>query len=280
MENGNRETGIMRKQRLDTLILALGYADTRTKAQSYIRRGFFSVDGHVIVKPGTLVSPQARIERIHEPDPYVGRGAHKLRPILDQFGIDVSGRTCADIGASTGGFTQILLERGAHRVYAVDVGYGQLVPRLRDDPRVIVMERTNARGLSRERIPEHLDLITVDVSFISLKLILPVLTQLDFSGDVITLVKPQFEVGVQEVGKGGIVRDPEKWRKAVRFVAQEAQNLGFGVKQIAESPIPGTRGNREFFLHLLYPASSLGSSGTWESSLDKVIQNIIADELL
>jgi 23S rRNA (cytidine1920-2'-O)/16S rRNA (cytidine1409-2'-O)-methyltransferase len=183
---------------------------------------------------------------------HVGRGALKLAAALDALGVDPAGKPCLDVGASTGGFTQVLLERGARRVYAVDAGRGQIHERLRADPRVVVLERTNARFLSPAQIPEACDLATMDVSFISVRKILPALAAvLTATADVVVLVKPQFEVGRAQVGRGGVVRDPVLHLQAVRDVAQAAQGaFGLVVRGACASPVTGAQGNREFFLHL------------------------------
>ena len=245
---------MMKRKRLDVLLVEKGLVDSRAKAQGYIRQGLIRVGSKVVDKPGTRIRPDADIAFVREPERYVGRGAKKLAPALDAFGIDPAGRVCLDIGASTGGFTQVLLERGAARVYAVDVGYGQLVPVLRADPRVVVMERTNARRLAREDVPEPVSLVTMDVSFISTRLIFPALAGLRLNGDVLVLVKPQFELSRREVPRGGVVRAPESWEKALRSVIAAGASHGFGPRDVTPSPLPGTRGNREFFVHFIFPA--------------------------
>jgi 23S rRNA (cytidine1920-2'-O)/16S rRNA (cytidine1409-2'-O)-methyltransferase len=242
------------RRRLDVLLVERGLAASRERARAFIIAGQVHVDGQPADKAGTLVSPDS-IVTVAVPDhPYVSRGGLKLAAALDAFAIDVSGRTALDIGASTGGFTDVLLQRGAQRVLALDVGYGQLDWRLRNDPRVIVMERVNARALTADQLPTDLRsfaIVTVDVSFISLRHILPVIPPLlDATGDVIALVKPQFEAGRGEVGKGGIVRDPRIHARVIDEVTSVADTLGLKRVGVIESPIAGMEGNREFLLHL------------------------------
>ncbi len=201
-------------------------------------------------KAGDLVDPGVPVE-VRVPDPYVSRGGHKLAAALDAFGIDPAGRVCLDAGASTGGFTDVLLQRGAARVYAVDVGRGQLAEALRRDPRVVSMERTNARHLTVESLPEDVSLAVVDVSFISLGLVLAPIAAAFGSNpvEIVALVKPQFEVGKGEA-KGGVVRDPEAHRLVLRRVVASASAAGLGSRDVIASPILGPEGNREFLLHL------------------------------
>ncbi len=234
--------------RLDQLLVERGLAESRAKAQALVLAGQVTVDGHRAEKPGHAVPADARIE-IAEQMRYASRAGYKLEAALDQWQIDVGGCVCADIGSSTGGFTDCLLQRGAARVYAVDVGAGQLDWKLRNDPRVVLREGVNARYLSAEHIPEPLDIATADVSFISVTLILPAVTPLlKPEGRMVILVKPQFEVGRGQVGKGGIVRDPELHRAACERVEQAARAGGFETA-IMESPVLGAEGNREFLLY-------------------------------
>ena len=236
------------KQRLDRLLVERGLADSREKAQALIMAGEVSVDGQKASKPGHAIDTASAIEISGKP-PYVSRGGVKLAGALDAFGIDVSGCVCLDIGSSTGGFTDCLLQRGASRVHAVDVGSGQLDWKLRNDPRVVVHEGINARQLQYEEIGEHVDLATFDVSFISVTLILPAAVPLLRSeGRIIILVKPQFEVGKGHVGKGGIVRDPELHREACARVEDAVKSLGFETSMM-DSPILGAEGNKEFLLY-------------------------------
>ncbi|HEY7335975.1 MAG TPA: TlyA family RNA methyltransferase [Bryobacteraceae bacterium] len=236
------------KARLDQMLLERGLADSREKARALILAGSVTVDGHKAEKPGHSYEIACRIE-VAAPPPYVSRGGLKLAAALDRFRIDVEGCVCLDVGASTGGFTDCLLQRGAARVWAVDVGHGQLDWRLRNDPRVVVREGVNARYLRKEDFPEPFDLAVCDASFISATLLLPsmraVLTE---HGEMVILVKPQFEAGKGQVGKGGIVRDPELHVQACRRVRAAAEELGFAT-ELMESPILGAEGNKEFLLY-------------------------------
>ena len=246
----------LKKQRIDHLLVERGLAESRTRAQALVMAGAVVVGEARVDKPGALVDPAApvRVKEDAAPRRYVSRGALKLEGALAAFPIDPRGKTCADLGASTGGFTDLLLQRGAARVYAVDVGYGQLHPRLRGDPRVVVRERENARLLDADALGERVDLVTGDLSFISLRLVLPAVKAiLKPGGEAILLVKPQFEVGKGEVGKGGVVRDEAKRRAALAAVADAARGLGFEVLGTAESPIEGPAGNREWLLALRAP---------------------------
>jgi len=236
------------KQRLDRLLVERGLAESREKAQALIMAGEVLVKGQKALKPGHTVDADSRIEVTARPR-YVSRGGLKLAAALDGFGIDVAGLICLDTGSSTGGFTDCLLRRGAARVHAVDVGSGQLDWKLRNDPRVAVHEGINARHLRFEDIGERVELATIDVSFISVTLILPaVVSLLRDSGRMVILVKPQFEVGKGQVGKGGIVRRPELHREACARVDQAVRNLGFAT-DIMDSPILGAEGNKEFLLY-------------------------------
>ena len=242
-----------RKIRLDLLLVERGLAESRTKAQALVMAGAVVVGEARVDKPGALVDAAlpVRLKEDAAPARYVSRGALKLEKALDVFPVDPRGRTCADLGASTGGFTDLLLQRGAAKVYAVDVGYGQLHPRLRGDPRVVVRERENARHLDAGSLGERVDLVTGDLSFISLRLVLPAVKAiLKPGGDALLLVKPQFEAGKGEVGKGGVVRDDAKRRAALDAVEAAARALGFDVVGEAESPIEGPAGNREWLLAL------------------------------
>ena len=240
--------------RLDTVLVERGLVASRERARALILAGHVRVNGEPVTKAGAPVANDAMVE-IETPDhPYVGRGGIKLAHALETFGVRADGRLALDIGASTGGFTDVLLQRGASRVVALDVGHGQLDWKLRTDPRVEVLERLNARTLTPDQLPpdaRRFDIVTVDVSFISLRHILPVLPPLLAPGaDVIALVKPQFEAGREEVGKGGIVRDPEVQARVVEEVASAADRIGLRRMALAESPITGAEGNREFLLHL------------------------------
>jgi 23S rRNA (cytidine1920-2'-O)/16S rRNA (cytidine1409-2'-O)-methyltransferase len=239
----------MPKQRLDVAIVARGLAPSREKAQALIMAGEVRTAGQKASKPGQLVDDEAVIE-VAAPPPYVSRGGFKLAAALDHFHIDPANRICLDIGSSTGGFTDCLLQRGALRVHAVDVGTNQLDWRIRTDPRVVVHENINARTLAFEEIGELAGLLVCDVSFISVTLILPAaLAMLDQpTGEMVILVKPQFEVGKGQVGKGGIVRDVELHQQACRRVEEAVQAAGYATGLIP-SPILGTEGNKEFLLH-------------------------------
>jgi 23S rRNA (cytidine1920-2'-O)/16S rRNA (cytidine1409-2'-O)-methyltransferase len=245
-----------RRQRIDVLLVERGIAESRTKAQALVMAGAVIVGEARVDKPGALVSADApiRLKQDAAPQRYVSRGALKLERALDAFPLDPLGKICADLGASTGGFTDLLLQRGARRVYAIDVGYGQLHPKLRGDPRVVVRERENARALTAASLGEPVDLVTADLSFISLRLVLPAIKSLLHpGGDAILLVKPQFEVGKGEVGKGGVVRDDAKRRAALDGIMAAARGHGFEVVGHAESPIEGPAGNREWLLALHLP---------------------------
>lgn len=233
-----------KKTRLDLLLVERELVSSRTEAQRLIMAGEVTVDGVSVTKPGMPVAESAAVA-IAERLPYVSRGGLKLEAALEAFGVDVAGRTAADVGASTGGFTDCLLQRGAARVYAIDVGYGQLAWPLRQDDRVVVMERTNARYL--ESLPEPIDLATIDASFISLTLILPrVHDWLVPDGLIVPLIKPQFEAGKGEVGKGGVVRDPHTHREVLRRILTWCNENGLPSQGLIRSPITGPAGNVEF----------------------------------
>jgi 23S rRNA (cytidine1920-2'-O)/16S rRNA (cytidine1409-2'-O)-methyltransferase len=237
-------------QRIDLLLVERGLAQSREKAQAMILAGEVLADEQKIDKPGHRVRSEAAIRLLGVAPKFVSRGGLKLEAALDGFGIDVAGRICADIGASTGGFTDCLLQRGARKVYAIDVGAGQLHWNIRQDERVVVKERVNARHLTREILPEPIEFACCDVSFISVTLIVPALTRLlRPEADLVVLVKPQFEVGKGQVGKGGIVREPELHRAAVEKVRVSLEQAGFSRIVERESPILGAEGNREFLLH-------------------------------
>ena len=242
------------RQRLDTIVVSRGLAASRERARALILAGQVRVDGLPVTKAGTAVAESADVSLVTPDHPYVGRGGVKLAHALDVFAIDVAGRQALDVGASTGGFTDVLLRRGASHVVALDVGHGQLDWRLRNDPRVAVLEHVNARTLTADRLPpaaQSFDVVTIDVSFISLRQVLPAIAPLLRPGaDVVALVKPQFEAGRREVGKGGLVRDPAVHGRVVEEVAAAADTLGLERAGTAESPIAGAEGNREFLLHL------------------------------
>jgi 23S rRNA (cytidine1920-2'-O)/16S rRNA (cytidine1409-2'-O)-methyltransferase len=244
-----------------------GLVSSRAGAQEAITQGRVLVAGRVADKAASLVAPDDPIQLTAD-KPFVSRGGIKLDGALDRLDVQVAGRRWLDAGASTGGFTDRLLQGGATSVVAVDVGYGQLDWKLRNDNRVVVMERVNVRELTRADLPFIPDAITADLSFISLALVLPVLSDLvDESGDLVLLVKPQFEVGKGGVGKGGVVRDPALWRFAVSRVVVAAEQLGWGLARAAASELPGPAGNREFFVHLRRDASS--DTGSIESAVQE-----------
>jgi 23S rRNA (cytidine1920-2'-O)/16S rRNA (cytidine1409-2'-O)-methyltransferase len=236
------------KKRIDIMLVEKGLAESRAKAQAMIMAGDVLADGKIVLKAGTLVNKDADVS-VAEPPPFVSRGGLKLDYGLGYFGLDVRDAVVADIGASTGGFTDCLLKRGVRRVYAVDVGYGQLDYRLRQDPRVIVMDRVNARNTPDIR--EKLDMVVIDVSFISMEKIIPAVAGLlKEKGSIIVLVKPQFEAKRKEVGKGGIIRQPEIHARVLgRFVKWVTDN-GYRLKGMVGSPIEGASGNREFLTWL------------------------------
>jgi 23S rRNA (cytidine1920-2'-O)/16S rRNA (cytidine1409-2'-O)-methyltransferase len=242
------------KKRLDLLTVAGGLAPSRERAKALIMAGRIMVDGVPVSKPGTPIPVSARITRKGEDLPFVSRGGIKLQAALDTFNPPIRGAVCIDIGSSTGGFTDCLLQNGAVRVYAVDVGYGQLAWKLRQDPRVISMERTNARHLSPEAFKEPVDLATIDAAFISLKLVVPaVMPCLKASAAIIALIKPQFEVGRGQVGKGGVVHDPRLHERVIKELQTFFRTLGLDILGLCPSPIHGPKGNREFLIYLQTP---------------------------
>jgi len=242
--------------RLDKLVVERGLSPTREKAQALILAGQIHVNGQPATKAGVPVPADARVELVGEPPRYVSRGGLKLEGALRDFGLDVRGKVCLDIGASTGGFTDCLLQHGAARVYAVDVGKGQLDWKLRRDQRVVIREGINARYLKPEDIGEAVDLVTIDVAFISVEKILPAALRCARPGaDFLILVKPQFELTQRQVGKGGIVREPEFQQQAVEKIRRAAAALGLALVAGRESCLPGAEGNREFFLHARSKAS-------------------------
>ena len=239
------------KKRLDVLLTDLGYADSRTKAQAIIMAGQVYVDGQKADKPGISYEETVSIEVRGETCPYVSRGGWKLEKALRDFGVNPEGFVCSDSGASTGGFTDCLLQQGAKKVFAIDVGYGQLDWKIRSDPRVVVMERTNIRYVTREQLGEPLDLSVIDVSFISLKIVLPTIKELlKDNGQVLCLIKPQFEAGRNKVGKKGVVRDPETHKEVLDDFVALAHNLDFTILGLTFSPVKGPEGNIEFLGHL------------------------------
>jgi 23S rRNA (cytidine1920-2'-O)/16S rRNA (cytidine1409-2'-O)-methyltransferase len=259
-----------KKTRLDVLLVGKGLARSRARAQRLIMAGEVLVNGQVKDKPGTRVSPDASIELLARL-PYVSRGGMKLAAALDAFHVAVGGMIAADVGASTGGFTDCLLQRGAARVYAIDVGYGQLAWRLRQHPRVVVMERTNARYL--ERLPEPVDLVVIDVSFISLKLILPrAVDWLRADGQIIALVKPQFEAGREQVSRGGVVKSAAVHAGVLRKIANWAIEQGLAVRGLMTSPLRGPAGNVEFLIRL---SKTTGEAGL---EIEHAVAKVLAGE--
>ena len=239
------------KKRLDVLLTEQMYADTRSKAQAIIMAGQVYVNGQKADKPGVSYEENVEIEVRGVTCPYVSRGGLKLEKALRDFGVDVQGLVCSDSGASTGGFTDCLLQQGAKKVFAIDVGYGQLDWKIRSDERVVVMERTNIRYVTPEDLGEPLDLSVIDVSFISLKIVLPTIkTLLKANGQVVCLIKPQFEAGKDKVGKKGVVREPEIHQEVLDTFVQTVTGLGFAILGLTFSPVKGPEGNIEFLGHL------------------------------
>ena len=239
------------KKRLDVLLVEKGFAETRTKAQAIIMSGLVYVDGQKADKPGVSYEESVDIEVRSGSCPYVSRGGLKLEKALRDFGVKPEGFVCSDSGASTGGFTDCLLQQGAKKVFAIDVGYGQLDWKIRSDPRVVVMERTTVRYVTPEQLGEPLDLSVVDVSFISLKIVLPVIkTFLKSTGQVLCLIKPQFEAGKDKVGKKGVVREPETHKEVLDDFVALADELEFKILGLTFSPVKGPEGNIEFLGHL------------------------------
>ncbi|MCI8652575.1 MAG: TlyA family RNA methyltransferase [Angelakisella sp.] len=239
------------KERLDAAVVARGLVSGRDRAKGIIMAGQVYVDGQKADKPGQQVDEHSRIEIRGEQLPFVSRGGLKLEKAMETFGLSLAGMICADIGASTGGFTDCMLQKGAEKVYAIDVGYGQLAWKLRTDPRVVNLERTNIRYVTGEQIPEELDFLSIDVSFISLELVLPVAFRLLKPGSkMVCLVKPQFEAGREKVGKKGVVRDPAVHEDVIRKVLDTALSLGFSPQGLTFSPVKGPEGNIEYLLLL------------------------------
>jgi 23S rRNA (cytidine1920-2'-O)/16S rRNA (cytidine1409-2'-O)-methyltransferase len=271
-ERAGGETRAKTKVRLDIALVERGLLESREKAARVLLAGDVLVDGQRMDKAGALVAPGARIELVARPR-FVSRGGDKLAHALATFAIEPRGRVAIDVGASTGGFTHCLLERGAVKVYAVDVGQGQLDAKLRADGRVVVMEKTNARNLPGDSFPESPDLATVDVSFISLEKVLPsVFGVLTSKGEAVVLVKPQFEVGKGQVGKGGVVRDGSHHRAVISRVARFAVLHGWHARGVTASPLKGPKGNREFFLLLTKTGRTL-------ADLDAQIAQVTAEEV-
>ena len=246
------------KERLDVLLVERGYFESRAKAQAVIMSGDVYVDGQKADKAGASYEREANIEVRGSVCPYVSRGGLKLEKALRDFGVDPTGYVCSDSGASTGGFTDCLLQKGAKKVYAIDVGYGQLAWKIRNDPRVVTMERTNIRYVTPDQLGEPLDLSVVDVSFISLKLVLPAIKALlaPERGQVLCLIKPQFEAGKEKVGKKGVVRDPAVHLEVLEEFVALAESLNFTILNLTFSPVKGPEGNIEFLGHLTLSEAS------------------------
>ena len=238
------------RSRLDVLLVERGLAASRQLAVALIIAGKVQVDGYQVSKAGQRVATNAEIELLDQDERYASRGGFKLASALDSFSMEVIHLVAMDVGASTGGFTDCLLQRGAEKVYAIDVGYGQLAWQLRQDPRVMVLERCNVRYLTTEQVPELVDLAVIDTSFISLTKVIPkVLEFVKGEGQLLALIKPQFEVGRGQVGKGGVVRDPELHRQVVTEIERFCESRGMEVRGVKESSLLGPKGNREFFVH-------------------------------
>jgi len=242
------------KERLDKLLVRKGIVSSRERAKALILEGRILVNAAPVDKAGALIDEGAEIVLKGEDIPYVSRGGLKLEGALDHFNIRLDGLVVMDVGASTGGFTDCMLQRGARKVYAVDVGYGQLSWKLRNDPRVVVLERKNIRYLAGDLVPEKVDLVTIDVSFISLSKVVPkVLEFLKEGGGILALIKPQFEVGREEVDKGGVIRSEEKRRAVVRKLTGEFERMGLVPRGVFESPLKGQKGNVEYFIYMTRP---------------------------
>ena len=251
---------MVKKDRLDKLLVERGMVQSRERARALIMAGKVVMDGKRVDKPGMQVSVDAEVHLQAKDSPYVSRGGEKMEGALTAFAIDPRGMIVMDVGASTGGFTDCVLQKGASRVYAVDVGYGQLAWKLQKDPRVVILERRNIRYLKREEVGEEIDLILIDTSFISVEKFLPrLLGFLKKGGAILSLIKPQFEVGKGEVGKGGVVRDQMKYEKVICRISDFSRGLGLKVVGVVESPLLGQKGNREFFIYLKKEDEPLGA---------------------
>ncbi|VAX34287.1 RNA binding methyltransferase FtsJ like [hydrothermal vent metagenome] len=248
------------KERLDKLLLKKGLVSSRERAKALILEGRVLVNRSPVDKAGTLIDESAGIVLRGEDIPYASRGGLKLEGALEHFHIQLDGLVVMDVGASTGGFTDCMLQKGAVKVYAVDVGYGQLSWKLRKDPRVVVLERTNIRYLTGDSVPEKVDLVTIDVSFISLLKVVPkILEFLKDGGGILALIKPQFEVGKGEVDKGGVIKSVEKRMNVVGRITEGFESMGLEVQGISESPVKGQKGNTEYFIYVIKPVSAKAS---------------------
>ena len=263
----------MSKTRLDLLLVERGLAESRAKAQALIMAGQVRVQGQVVIKPATLIDPSAQLELERGPR-YVSRGGEKLVAALDAFDLDLNSAICADVGASSGGFTDCLLQHGAAKVYAIDVGKGILHWKLRNDSRVVIMEETNARYI--ESLPEQVSFVTIDASFISLKILLPVVRKwfpfpgltegVDVKSDIVALIKPQFEAGKKDVSRGdGVIRDPEIHLQVLLDVLTYAESQGLGLQGLIKSPLLGPKGNAEFLVWLSLAGASLALNNAIQS---------------
>lgn len=259
----------MGKMRLDVMLVHQGFYESRERAQYNIKAGNVYVNGVVCDKPGEKVDGDASIVIKGDAIPYVSRGGIKLERALKVFNVSVAGKVAMDIGASTGGFTHCLLKNGAKRIYAIDAGRGQLDRKLRDDERVICMEGINARYLKKGDIPETMDIVTIDVSFISVKKIIPVVSDFVASGDIISLVKPQFEAGPHLVGKKGVIKDPKIHEDVLKSVIEEALTNRLALINVTYSPIKGSQGNIEFFIHL--------KRGENFVDVDEMVKDVVRD---
>lgn len=272
------------KERLDIILVEMGYAPSREKAKSLIKSGKVYVNGRKEEKAGAFFEKDSLLLKVQEAsEKYVGRGGYKLEKALEKWNIDLSGQTCMDIGASTGGFTDCMLQRGAAKVYAVDAGRGQLAEKLREDVRVICMEQTNFRYMVREDIGEELDFASVDVSFISLtKIWLPARELLKTGGEMVCLIKPQFEAGRENVGKKGVVRKPEIHRRVLSELIDYAGTAGFSVLHLDYSPFKGAEGNIEYLMHLRKEESQESPGGLTGSSAwkERIAQTVEASHKL
>lgn len=263
----------MEKERLDVLLVKKGLFESREKARSAIMAGIVIVNGEKEDKPGTKLPVESHIRLKENPNPYVSRGGLKLEKAINHFGIHLKGRTALDVGSSTGGFTDCMLKNGAAKVYAIDVGYGQLAWQLRQDERVVCMERTNIRYVKPSDIGEKVDFASIDVSFISLKKVLPVVRELTKeTGEIVCLIKPQFEAGREKVGKHGVVRDPKVHLEVITEVAYFSRDLGLYIKGITFSPIKGPEGNIEYLLYLSKAIPPTDTDSIDEEALSTVKQ--------
>lgn len=265
------------KERIDKILVDKGFFDTRERAKKNIMAGTVLVNNMVVDKPGMIINDTDEIRVKQDAIPYVSRGGLKLEKAMEKWSLSLNEMVCMDIGSSTGGFTDCMLQSGADSVYSVDVGYGQLDWKLRNDPRVIVMERTNIRHVLRESLPKSVDFFSIDVSFISLNLVLPKLKELGSeSFTCVALIKPQFEVGRSEVGKNGVVREPSKHKKAIMFCIEYANKAGLFVEAVDYSPIKGPKGNIEFLM-LVKPFEENQIQNDMEPLIDTLVNNAHSD---